>query len=252
MPKAQAKAAAPKLAVGNRISFQLDDEEILGNITAINKDGSFVAEDDDGKIFEFEKSEAKDITILPEEPEEEEQEEEEEKKPAKKAAKKPAKEEQEEEEEEEKPAKKSGSGRSLAGAWRSAERAARGNAGFPVGSYEALVVGGEAAEGDKGVGAYLTFLGVNDPEVEGKSQRKYYNIIDADGNPQEQGISYMKADLHDMGIDDDDINDAVPDTEDMEEFIDALNKFLKKVGKMRPWVSIRVVPPKKTGYGNTI
>jgi len=78
------------------------------------------------------------------------------------------------------------------------------------------------------------------------------NIIDADGNPQEQGISYMKADLHDMGIDDDDINDAVPDTEDMEEFIDALNKFLKKVGKMRPWVSIRVVPPKKTGYGNTI
>lgn len=244
LKKAAKKEAEIEIKKGMRLAFTIEGDDQKGTVTEVAKNGDFTVENDDGVNVDFEASEAGDVEILEEEAEE---------KPVKKGKPGKAKKEAEEEveEEEEKPKGKKGT-RSLAGAWRSTERAARGGGGFPVGAWEAIVAGGEAAETDKGVSAYLGFVGVNDDEVNGLGHRKYYQLFDADGEPQEQGIGYFKADLHDIGVDDDDIDAAIPDTEDMEEFIDALNKFLKKVAKARPWLSVKVVPAKKKGYGNSL
>jgi len=248
MPKPAKKVvSAPKLKVDNRVQFMIGDDEYKGTVTTMNKDGSFEVESDDEQKFEFEAKEAKDVTVLDEEPEAEaEPEPEEEEKP-----KKPAKKAKVEEEEEQPKKKAKGGSRSLASAWKSAERAERSAGGLPIGNHEAIIVGGEASETDKGLSMFFTFAGVG-AEAEDKHQRKYYQLFDADGEPLELGIGYLKADLHDIGLDDDDINDAVPECDNNEEFIEALNKLAKKIGKARPWLSIRVVAPKKAGYSNTI
>lgn len=242
MPKAKPSASVALATVGLAISFSVNDEDFKGKIIKVDKKtGDFEVETDDGKSFEFEADEFHTVEVIEEE--QEEKPEKTAKKPAKpdKAAKKPAREEG------------SSGTRSLASAWRSTEKAARtGGGGFPIGNWSAVVVGGECAVGDKGTSASIGFIGTVDEEVKDQLHRKFYGLFDEEGNPKEEQIGYFKADLSSLGLDDDDIDSLAPDTDDLEEFAEAIEKGLKKIGKVRPWVSVRVVKPKKEGYSNNL
>lgn len=229
MPKAK-KTADATFEEGQRVEIDMGDGNTSeGIVTKVGKKSCDV-ETDDNEVLECEFSE---LTLIPDkEPEPE---------PPKKGKGKPAKDEPEPKQ---KSAKSSGT-RSLMAAFNSRKPAAN-TMGLPIGSHECLVAGGEAAENDKGTNVYIEYVLVNadDDDMNGKSQRKYFQLVDSDGEGL-QGADYFKKDLIDLGLEEEDFENR-PEEEDL---IDFLNGILKKLGKMQPYVSVKVVEG-KGGYTN--
>jgi hypothetical protein len=229
------KAKAVKFAVGDKVSVDIDGTDTECKVTKL-KGENYIVADEDGTTYECEPHELK--------PLEEEEE-------TSKKKKKPAAEEEEEtpapkkkkaaaEEGEETPKKKKGGL-----GWNATAPADEVKAfGLPVGQWEALAFNG-VCEGGKGKSllAYVEYVGVHDDEVTGKTQRAYYTIIDEKGQPSE-GIAYFKRDLLTLGFTEEQLEI------DEDEVEDELNKLLKKLRKMEPWVTINVKANSKTGQTN--
>lgn len=241
-----------EFAVDDDVIMDLDGEPTPVKVTKLKSGGNYMVEDNDGSTYECEphelsaKKAAKKKKAEPEEEEEEtpkkkkkaapepEEEEEEEEKPAKKK-KKPA--DEEEEEEETKPAKK-GKG------WFNKTEAVKGkgNVGLPVGKWEALAYNGAAEEKGKGIQVYIEYAGVHDEDVNGKTQRQYFTLVDEKGKPSD-GVGYFKGAMETLGFSEEDLE---IDEDDM---VEELNRLLKKLRKREPWVSI-TVKEGKGGYNN--
>lgn len=217
--KPDKKPAAPKWEDGQRVSIEVNGETVFGKITEITKKSIEVTTDDD-IAYECQPDE---LTDAPDGGGDTGGGDETPKKGAKGT-------------------------RSLGAAFNAVPKAeGTGGGGLPIGTHEALVTGHDGAVTDKGASVYLEVTGVNDAEIDGKTQRKYYQIVGEDGELQEQGCGILKSDLVLLGLEEDDID--VPDTADPEELIAGLKKILKKVVKEGPWVSVNVKEGKK-GYTN--
>lgn len=246
------KAKAAKFTKDDKVMVDIDGTDTLCTVTKLKGD-NYIVTDEEGTVYECEPHE---LTLATDEEEEEET-------PKKKSAKKPAAEEEEEEEtpapkkkkaapeseeeeEEEKPAKKAVKGKKKGGlGWNdTAPAEAAKSFGLPPGQWEALAYNGvcEAGKGE-GIQAYIEYVGVHDDEVTGKTQRGYYTIVDEKGNPSE-GIGYFKRDLITLGFTEEQLE---IDESDNETVIEELNKLLKKLRKMEPWVTISVKVNAKTG-----
>lgn len=132
----------------------------------------------------------------------------------------------------------------MTGGWNSTKPVVNtGAGGFPVGTWEALAFNGAAEEKEgKGVNAYIEYVGVHDDDVNGKKQRQYFNIKDDAGNWGE-GVGYFKGALVTLGYDEDSLEI------DEDDLVEDLNRLLKKLRKMEPWVSLKVKEG-KSGYTN--
>lgn len=231
MPK---KANAPSIPdwikKGAAASFDLEGETETGVITEVKKDSAVVTLPNkqayDCEFDEIHEAEAPDDDPEPE-------------------PKKKVKKGKTESEEEETPKGKKGKGKNIGALFNSKEVADPLNQGFPLGNHEALVGGGEAATSDKGTSAYIEFVGVTSEEVEGKTMRQYFQLLNADDEPLD-GISYFKRAMVDLGVDEDDLEIDAADTE---ELVEGINSLLKKLGKVEPWVSVKVVKGKNE-YNN--
>lgn len=218
MPKS--KTTTVDFEVGQRVSFEYDGNTTEAIITSVNpKKKVCDVETDENETLECDFDE---LTLVTKKA---------------KPIKKKSQDEPEEEAELEKKSKKSSGTRSLTAAFKSAKPAAAMQFGLPEGNYECLVAGGEAAENDKGISAYIEYVAVNcdDSDIEGKSQRAFFALVDADGEPQ-QGVEFFKRDLLNLGIEESDIDEL----DDDDDIVEALNKLLKKLKKLQPWVSVTV------------
>lgn len=227
MPKAPAKEEkeTPEYEIGQDVQFDWDGKDCIGTITKVNaKKKELDVEGDDippGTVCTFDE-----CTIV------------------KKGKVKKEKEKEEPEEEPEKPAKTSGKGKglSLKDKLNAKPPAESGPMGLPEGTHECLVVDGLCETNAKGTSAYLEFCIVNseDEELNGRSGRKFYQLIDPDGEALD-GVSYLKADGMLIGMMDEEF-ELEGDT--LEEIVDEFNAVLKKLKKKEPWVSVNVVPGK--------
>lgn len=219
MPKAKTKKTEDVVfEVGQRVSFDYDGNTTEGNVTSVNlKKEVCDVETDDNETLECDFDE---LTLV-----------------EKKVVKKSSKKEESEEKEEKSSKKSSGGTRSLTSLFKKAKVAPKNSFGLPPGNYECLVNGGEADQNDKGISAYLEYVAVNceDSEIDGRSHRAFYGLVDADGEPQ-QGIEYFKRDLLELGITEEEL-EGLDDDDDL---IDAINKLLRKIAKAQPWVSVQV------------
>jgi hypothetical protein len=237
-------ASKVKFAVGDEVTFEMNDDTVTGTVKKM-KGANYMVEDGEGTVYECEPSE---LTAVEEEtpaPKKKKAavEEEEEETPAPKKKKAAAEEEEEEEAPKKKGAKPAAKGSTGWNSMKPAEESKGG--GLPIGDWEALAYTGLAEEGEKGLSAYIEYVGVHDDDVNGKTQRAYYNLKDADGEWSE-GATYFKRDLLILGFEEEQLE--LSDEDDNDAIIEEFNKLLKKLRKMEPWVSIKVKPAKKAGY----
>lgn len=235
-PKTAAKKVAPKFKDGQSVLFDMNGETHEGKIVNITGEGievkvgktTYECEPDELTLVEAGDDAGNDDA------------------PEEKPKGKKKDEDNDGDDAEEKPkGKAKGSGKSLASAFNSIPRLEGGGGGLPIGSWEVLVTDYDVAEtDDKGTNAYIEMTGVNDADVEGTTGRKYYNLIDKDGNLQETGVGIFKNDLVTLGVDEDEI--VVED----ETFVNDVGAILKKLCKRGPWAAIKVVEAKKAGYTN--
>lgn len=222
MPK---KANAPSIPEwikkGAAASFDLEGETETGVITEVKKDSAVVTLPNK-QAYECEFEEITEAEAPDDEPEPEP------KKKVKKGKTDP---------EEEKP---KGKGKNISALWNSKEVADPIAAGFPLGNHEALVGGGEAATSEKGTSAFIEFVGVGSEEVEGKTMRQYFQLLNDEDEPLD-GISYFKRAMVDLGVEEEELEIDAADTE---ELVEGINDLLKKLGKIEPWVSVKVVKGK--------
>lgn len=226
-PKAKSKPSI-EFEVGQTVTFDNDETEEQGTIVSINEDDGEIDVETSENTFTCK---PKELTLV------------------ETKSKKKTKETvvEEEEPKEEKLAKKEKSStRSYGKLFSSKKPADQGAFGFPLGNWEALAVGGECAENDKGVSAFIDFVGVNDADVEGKSQRIYSQLFDTDGEPLD-GISFFRKNLIILEIVDEDWE---PEGESLDELIEEINQVLKKIKKKLPWVTVQTKKG-KGGYTNT-
>lgn len=216
MPKAKPvskPAKTPKWEVGQVVSFDWEGETVQGTITAVNSKESEV--DVEGDAFPnvltcgFDE-----ITLV--EPGDEA--------PSEKTEK----------------SAKSGT-KSLKGSFTSKPAADPAGARLPLGNFEALIAAGECATNDKGTSAFLEFTLVNG-DNDGASGRKFYQLYDADEEPLDQGIGILKRDLFDIGFEEEVFDDL--DDSSIKKLVEGINDILKRLKKMKPWVSIRIVEAK--------
>lgn len=224
--KSSAKPAATKFEDGQRISMDLEGTLTYANIVTIDKKKETAdVKTDDGGLYVCEFDE---MTVEEDD-----------------AGKEPA--------DDEAPTGKAAKGssdsgsKSLADRFNAIPKSEGGAMGLPKGNWEALIIDMDCAETEKGISAYFEIVGVSDAEVEGKTTRKYYQLFDAAGEAQEQGIGFFKQDLVNVGIDEDDIE---VQGEDNEELIASIKKIMKKVVKTEPWITI-TVKEGKNNYMNT-
>lgn len=132
--------------------------------------------------------------------------------------------------------KTKGKGSSFAKIFNSTPAAEGGAMGFPEGNWEALIVGGVLERGEKGLSAYFEFVGVGHEDVEGRTQRKYYQLLDADDEPANdgQGIGFLKKDLALLGHGEFEIDDE-----------SQLEAKLEEIAQEEPWVQIAAQRNKK-------
>lgn len=216
MPKPKEVASKKAVfSVGDLVKFDNNGEETEGTITSVDakkKEADVEVEGlSDVLICDFDE-----MTVIPK-------------------GKKKAKEVEETPDPEERPAKKGGK-KSLKGSFNSVPPADPRALGIPPGNHEALITEGLADTNDKGTSVYLQYVAVNG-EVDGHSSRRFYGIYDADGDPNEQIIGFLKTDLMMLGLWDE---DTEVDDSTVESIVEDLNVILKKLKKMQPWVSIRV------------
>lgn len=207
----KAKQTAPEWEEGQRVSFEDEGNTIEGKISAVDGDTITVQAGDDA--YEVD---ASDLTRIADEVE-----------PRKPKAKTKASNGS---------AKPKSRGTSFAKLFNEAEPADV-ISGFPDGNWEALIIGGEVNEDEeKGTSVYLEFVGVNDEKIEGKTQRTYYQLADAEGAGL-PGLNYFKRDLTMLGYDDVEIEDVAD-----------LQPILDGIAGEEYWVSIQV--KSKKGYSN--
>lgn len=207
------KRSEPEWEVGQKVSFEDEGNTLTGEITEV--DGETITIETEDGAYEVE---AGDLTKVEDEPDE-----------VKPRAKTKAKAGNG-------AAKPKGRGTSFAKLFNEAEPADV-VAGFPDGNWEALIIGGEVNEDDeKGISCYLEYVGVNDEKVEGKTQRTYFQLADAEGEPQ-QGLNYFKRALSLLGREEVQIEDIAD-----------LTTIIEDIAADEPWVSIQVKT--KKGYSN--
>lgn len=203
-----------KWAEGDRVSFEAEDGIENGEITDINGKIATVKTDADEE-YNVEIADLKPAEVE----EEAEEAEEEEEKPAKK-----------------KVAGKKGKGTSLGRLFDETDAAPEMGGGFPEGNWEALITGGAIEETDKGTSAYFELVGVNDEDVEGKTQRLYYQLVTPDDEAG-AGLPFFKRDLAKLGYED--------------VASDDVEATFEEIIEEEPWVSVNVRPRKDgSGYNN--
>ena len=134
------------------------------------------------------------------------------------------------EHDEAKPAK-GGKGKSFASSF---DNAPASSVGIPPGKHEALIIGFELLEpNDKGQSVQIQYGIVNSDDLEGKTQKQFYKIMN-DDDTVGMGAGFLKADLAKLGYD----NVKFADLEDT----------LAEIAKEQPYVEI--LSKENKGYIN--
>lgn len=129
---------------------------------------------------------------------------------------------------------KSGKATSLGSIFKKAKAAPEGGGGgFPAGNWEALIVGAsteiDKQENTRGI---FEVVGVGDDEVEGKKAKIGYTLMNKDGS-EGAGMEYFKRDLVKLNVE----TDGIETDEDLE-------NALEEVSKAEPWIDVTAKPQK--------
>lgn len=216
------KLRTSKFKANDTVTFDSDGDTLEGTIIEVEGKMATVEVDDEQYACEL-----TELTLVEDNiPMKHKKDEEEEEEPAPKKKKK-VDEDEDEEDEEEAPKKKKGKGQSLAALYKKA-KPAEDFVGFPVGNHDALITDAQLEFGDKGTSAYFEYTGVGDEDIEGKTTRGYYNLLDADGELG-GGFEFFKRDMGKLGYE-----DFAPDSDD------EIQETLDSISKAQTWVAITV------------